>query len=95
MSQFNFTRLSPDLLIDGLESAGFEVASGLLALNSYENRVYQFSNDDGKRFVTKFYRPERWSLAQILEEHDFALELSDNELPVVAPLVATWCYRSA
>lgn len=87
MSQFNFQQLSPDLLIDSLESAGFDVASGLLPLNSYENRVYQFSDDNGTRFVTKFYRPNRWSKAQILEEHEFALELADNELPIVPPLV--------
>jgi Ser/Thr protein kinase RdoA (MazF antagonist) len=86
MSCFDFSLLTPDLIIDGLESAGFTVASGLLALNSYENRVYQFSDDDNQRFVTKFYRPQRWSKAVILEEHEFTLELVEHELPVVAPL---------
>jgi len=87
MSKFDFTSLSPDLILDGLESAGFMVDSGLLALNSYENRVYQFHDEQGKKFVTKFYRPQRWSDEQIQEEHDFALEIATEELPLVAPLV--------
>jgi Ser/Thr protein kinase RdoA (MazF antagonist) len=87
MSEFTFASLTPELIIDGLEAAGFFVASGLLALNSYENRVYQFSNDEGEKFVTKFYRPNRWRKEQIVEELNFACELADNELPVVAPLV--------
>ena len=87
MTDFSFASLSPETIIDGLESAGFSVASGLLALNSYENRVYQFHDDDNIKFVTKFYRPNRWSIAQIQEEHDFALELDEQELPLVAPLV--------
>ena len=53
----------------------FTQSPGLLALNSYENRVYQFKAEDGLRYVVKFYRPERWSKAQILEEHSFAFEL--------------------
>ena len=87
MASFDFSALTPDLIINGLESAGFSVASGLLALNSYENRVYQFSDDNNQRFVTKFYRPQRWSTAIILEEHQFALELAAHELPVVSPLL--------
>lgn len=87
MPSFDFSLLTPDLIIDGLESAGFSVASGLLALNSYENRVYQFTDDDDQRFVTKFYRPQRWSYATINEEHQFALELESHELPIVAPIV--------
>jgi len=87
MASFDFSLLTPDLIIDGLESAGFSVASGLLALNSYENRVYQFNDDNNQRFVTKFYRPQRWSKDTILEEHQFALELAEHELPIVAPLV--------
>ena len=74
MSTFDFTTLSPDLIIDGLEHVGFTVDSGLLALNSYENRVYQFTDNDNQKFVTKFYRPQRWSLAQLQEEHDFVQE---------------------
>ena len=75
MSVFDFTSLSPDLILDGLESVGFTVDSGLLALNSYENRVYQFHDDNLVKYVTKFYRPQRWKLAQLQEEHDFAIEL--------------------
>ena len=86
MSAFDFTGLSPDLIIDGIESAGFTVDSGLLALNSYENRVYQFHDDNLVKYVTKFYRPQRWALAQIQEEHDFSFELEERELPIVAPL---------
>ncbi|MFT5756216.1 MAG: Ser/Thr protein kinase RdoA (MazF antagonist) [Alteromonadaceae bacterium] len=86
MSVFDFTSLSPDLILDGLESVGFEVDSGLLALNSYENRVYQFHDQQLNKYVTKFYRPQRWSEAEIREELDFALELDSKELPLVAPI---------
>ena len=58
----------------------------LLALNSYENRVYQVWIDDGPPVVAKFYRPGRWTDAQILEEHAFVAELADREIPVVAAL---------
>ncbi|AWL13387.1 Stress response kinase [Saliniradius amylolyticus] len=87
MSEFHFTSLTPDLILDAIESTGIRVDSGLLALNSYENRVYQFKDESGRRLVAKFYRPERWSREQIQEEHDFALELVDNEVPIAAPLV--------
>lgn len=86
MSAFDFTSLSPDLILDGLESIGIQVDSGLLPLNSYENRVYQFHDEHLTKYVTKFYRPQRWSKAQISEELDFALELDRQELPLVAPL---------
>jgi len=86
MSVFDFTSLSPDLILDGIESTGLQVDSGLLALNSYENRVYQFHDDNKTKYVTKFYRPQRWSKIQIQEEHDFAFELAEEELPIVAPL---------
>jgi Ser/Thr protein kinase RdoA (MazF antagonist) len=86
MSVFDFTSLTPDLILDGLESTGLTIDSGLLALNSYENRVYQFHDDDKRKYVTKFYRPERWSEAQIREEHQFSFELEEQELPLVAPL---------
>jgi len=86
MSVFDFTSLSPDLILDGLESAGFTVDSGLLPLNSYENRVYQFHDENLVKYVTKFYRPERWNEQQIREELNFALELEAKELPLVAPL---------
>ncbi|MFV8986345.1 serine/threonine protein kinase [Serratia fonticola] len=86
-SAFNFETLSPDLIMDALEGIGLRVDSGLTALNSYENRVYQFMDEDRRRYVVKFYRPERWSAEQIGEEHRFALDLSHNEIPAVAPLV--------
>lgn len=86
MSVFDFSSLSPDLILDGIESTGLCVDSGLLALNSYENRVYQFHDIDKRKYVTKFYRPQRWSREQILEEHAFAFELENNELPLVAPI---------
>ena len=60
--------------------------SGLTPLNSYENRVYQFQDEDRRRFVVKFYRPERWTADQILEEHQFALQLVNDEVPVAAPV---------
>ncbi|WP_076419445.1 serine/threonine protein kinase [Colwellia sp. UCD-KL20] len=86
MSVFDFTSLSPNLILDGLESVGFKVDSGLLALNSYENRVYQFHDENLVKYVTKFYRPERWTETQIREELNFALELDEQELPLVPPL---------
>ncbi|WP_019027092.1 serine/threonine protein kinase [Colwellia piezophila] len=86
MASFDFSALSPDLIIDALESAGFTVDSGLLALNSYENRVYQFHDDNLVKYVTKFYRPQRWQLKNIHEEHEFSFELEEHELPIVAPL---------
>ncbi|WP_286234321.1 serine/threonine protein kinase [Thalassotalea sediminis] len=86
MSVFNFSSLSPDLILDGIESTGLIVDSGLLPLNSYENRVYQFQDEEKVKFVTKFYRPQRWRPEQIQEEHDFAFELQAHELPIVAPL---------
>ncbi len=78
--------LTPDAVLDALQSAGWRGDGRLLALNSYENRVYQASLEDGGHVVAKFYRPRRWSDAQILEEHGFAAELAAREIPVVAPL---------
>lgn len=86
VATFDFAGLSPDTILDALESVGIYAQSGLLALNSYENRVYQLLADDSKRYVVKFYRPGRWSLEQIQEEHDFALQLAAADVPVVAPL---------
>ncbi len=87
MSQanFHFDALTPDLIWYALESIGIRAESGFLALNSYENRVYQFTDEKRQRYVVKFYRPQRWSEAQIIEEHQFAQELAENEIPVVAP----------
>ena len=79
--------LTPDTVLDALQSAGLRGDGRLLALNSYENRVYQVSLEDDSQVVAKFYRPSRWSDRQILEEHAFAAELEGREIPVVAPRV--------
>ncbi|PAJ72662.1 stress response serine/threonine protein kinase YihE [Pseudoalteromonas sp. NBT06-2] len=86
MNQFSFTDLTPDFILDAIESIGIYPESGLLPLNSFENRVYQFKADDGLRYVVKFYRPQRWSCDEIQEEHGFTFELADAEVPVVAPI---------
>ena len=78
--------LTPDAILDALESAGFAPNGSLLALNSFENRVYQVGLEDDSFVVTKFYRPKRWTTEQILEEHALTQELLDAELSVVAPL---------
>jgi Ser/Thr protein kinase RdoA (MazF antagonist) len=82
-----YDRLDPDMIIDAVESVGYLSDARLLALNSYENRVYQVGIEDSAPLIAKFYRPERWSEAQILEEHNFSLELQDAEISVVAPIV--------
>jgi Ser/Thr protein kinase RdoA (MazF antagonist) len=81
-----YAGLTPDTVLDALEAAGLRGDGRLLALNSYENRVYQANLEDGTAVVAKFYRPHRWSDAQLAEEHAFALELEEREIPVVAPL---------
>jgi Ser/Thr protein kinase RdoA (MazF antagonist) len=78
--------LKPDVLLDAVEDEGFPVSGRLFALNSYENRVYQIGLDDTQPVIAKFYRPGRWTEAQILEEHGFTLELEEAGVPVVAPL---------
>jgi len=82
-----FDRLSPQAVLDALDEVGLRGDGRLLQLNSYENRVFQVFLEDGSAVVAKFYRPERWTDAQILEEHAFAIELARAEVPVVAPLV--------
>ena len=81
-----YSALTPDCVLDALETVGVRGDGRLLALGSYENRVYQAWRDDAPPVVVKFYRPARWSDAQILEEHAFAAELADHEIPIVAPL---------
>ncbi|KAB2875389.1 MAG: serine/threonine protein kinase [Ideonella sp.] len=78
--------LTPQRVLDALQSTGWRGDGRLLQLNSYENRVFQVMLEDGSAVVAKFYRPGRWSTAQILEEHRFALQLAQQELPVVAPM---------
>lgn len=79
--------LEPAQILAAVDSIGIESDGRLLALNSYENRVYRVGVEDGAPVVVKFYRPGRWSDAAILEEHEFSSELADEEIPVVAPLV--------
>lgn len=79
----SFSTLTPDCVLDALESVGLYSDGRLLALNSYENRVYQVGMEDGPPLVAKFYRPARWTEAAILEEHAFVHELVENEIPVV------------
>ncbi|WP_411383646.1 serine/threonine protein kinase [Pseudomonas sp. L7] len=81
-----FDTLTPDLVLDAVESLGFLSDARVLALNSYENRVYQVGIEGEQPLIAKFYRPERWSDAAILEEHRFSFELAEHEVPVVAPL---------
>ncbi|MDE3011672.1 MAG: serine/threonine protein kinase [Pseudomonadota bacterium] len=81
-----FERLTPDFLLDALDGVGFRGDGRLLALNSYENRVWQVGLEDGGSVVAKFYRPQRWSEAQLREEHAFAADLAAAEVPVVAAL---------
>ena len=81
-----FAGLTPDCVMNAVDAAGFRCDGRLLALNSYENRVYQVGVEDGPPLVAKFYRPGRWSDAAIREEHGFVRELAEHELPVVAAL---------
>ncbi|TMG94248.1 MAG: stress response kinase A, partial [Betaproteobacteria bacterium] len=78
--------LSPDRILDALESVGIRGDGRLLALNSYENRVYQVWLDDAPPVIAKFYRPARWTDAQIREEHAFVAELVEREIPAVPAL---------
>jgi len=81
-----YHNLHPDLILAAIESAGFRCTGSLLALNSYENRVYQVGIEEASPLIVKFYRPNRWSDEAILEEHAFSKALVELEIPVVAPL---------
>ena len=80
-----YSALTPDVVVGAVEALGHRCDGRILALNSYENRVYQVGREDTTPVVVKFYRPERWLDAAILEEHEFALELARAEIPVIAP----------
>ena len=82
-----FSILTPDCVMNALDSLGCHSDGRLLALNSYENRVYQVGMEEGSALVAKFYRSERWTNAAILEEHAFVQELVEREIPVVPALV--------
>ncbi|MDX1505357.1 MAG: serine/threonine protein kinase [Spongiibacter sp.] len=81
----NFAQLDPDSVIDAVESVGFHSDLRVFALNSYENRVYQFGLEEAESVVVKFYRPQRWSDDQILEEHRFTQALADADIAVIPP----------
>ncbi|MBF0342243.1 MAG: serine/threonine protein kinase [Magnetococcales bacterium] len=81
-----YKNLSPEVILDAVESVGYRCDGRLLALNSFENRVYQVGVENDTAVVVKFYRKGRWNQAAILEEHRFTLQLADLEIPVVAPL---------
>ncbi|ART80456.1 serine/threonine protein kinase [Oceanisphaera avium] len=83
----DYYALTPDVIIDAMMSIDLHVDSGLMALNSYENRVYRFKSEQEGAFVAKFYRPGRWSQAQIQEEHDFLFALAKGKVRVALPLV--------
>jgi Ser/Thr protein kinase RdoA (MazF antagonist) len=84
-----YEALTPDCIIDAVESQEFISDARILGLNSYENRVYQVGIEDSKPVIAKFYRPARWSDEQIIEEHNYTLDLADLEIPVVPPLKNT------
>lgn len=81
-----FERLTPSFLMDAVETLGHWCDGRTFPLNSYENRVYQVGIEDQDPLIAKFYRPDRWSREQILEEHQFGFELEEQELPVVTPI---------
>ena len=81
-----YEALTPDVMLDAVERFGVRCDGTFLALNSYENRVYQVGLEDTDPIVVKFYRPNRWTREAIGEEHQFALDLAELEIPVVAPL---------
>jgi len=83
-----FQQLAPEQILDAVEACGVECDGRFLALNSYENRVYQIGVEQGSPIVAKFYRPQRWSDDAIREEHRFTLELAEAEVPVIAPVVS-------
>ncbi|QKK01801.1 MAG: serine/threonine protein kinase [Pseudomonadota bacterium] len=82
-----YANLGPDVVLAAIESIGYRTDGGLLALNSFENRVWQVGLDTAEPIIAKFYRPGRWSNAAIGEEHEFAAQLASADLSVVAPLV--------
>ena len=83
---FSYLSLTPERQLDALASIGIYPESGLMALNSYENRVYLFSDENKIRYVVKFYRPQRWQQAQLQEELQFCLELSKQGCQVAPPV---------
>lgn len=85
-SDIPYAGLTPERILDALESAGLRPDGRLLALNSYENRVWQIGIEDAAPVIAKFYRPGRWTDAALVEEHAFVRELADAEIPAVPAL---------
>jgi Ser/Thr protein kinase RdoA (MazF antagonist) len=82
-----YEKLTPDLVLDAVEACGYLSDARILALNSYENRVYQIGIEGSSPLIAKFYRPERWTTEQIIEEHEFTQALKDLEISVVPPII--------
>jgi Ser/Thr protein kinase RdoA (MazF antagonist) len=82
-----FASLTPETVLEAIDATGLRADGRLLALGSYENRVYQVGLEDAGFVVAKFYRPERWSDAAILEEHAFTCQLAEAEIPAVPPMM--------
>ena len=82
-----YEKLTPDLVLDAVEACGYLSDARILALNSYENRVYQVGIEGSSPLIAKFYRPERWTNEQIIEEHEFTQALKDLEISVVPPML--------
>ena len=85
-NQHPFALLTPDTVLDAVESIGLLSDARILTLNSYENRVFQVGIEGAPPLIAKFYRPNRWSDEAILEEHQFSLELAERDIPVIPPL---------
>ncbi|WP_413700838.1 serine/threonine protein kinase [Psychromonas sp. KJ10-10] len=85
-SNFSYLSLTPELQLDALASVGIYPDTGLIQLNSYENRVCLFSDENKVRYVVKFYRPQRWNKQQLLEEHEFSLELKKKGCLLASPV---------
>lgn len=81
-----FEHLLPHVMIEAVRAQGFRPTGALRPFNSYENRVYEFPLEDEESIVVKFYRPGRWSLAALIDEHRFVHALSEHDVPVVCPL---------
>ena len=86
MSEHPYAKLTPNIVLRAVESLGYETDARIFGLNSYENRVYQVGITAGQSLIVKFYRPGRWSLGQILEEHQFSTELAALDIPVIPPI---------
>ena len=86
MTEHPYSRLTPDVVIRAAEELGYEPDARIFGLNSYENRVYQVGIEESDPVIVKFYRPERWTMDQIIEEHGFTQQLYELDIPVVPPL---------